>query len=60
MDKEKYELKIKEGLDFYARLIRDNPKDKERYDPCFQAYQKAWLELTTSQDKEMKTNRKSR
>jgi ABC-type Zn uptake system ZnuABC Zn-binding protein ZnuA len=45
MDKEDLFLVFKEGMEYYAQLIREDPKNKERYEPSYFAYRNALLEL---------------
>lgn len=48
-------IKYKEGMEYYSRLMKEDPKNRERYEPAYYAYRNALLELD---EKERKANAK--
>lgn len=51
MDKEDLFIKFKEGMEHYSKLIKEDPKNKEHYEPAYFAYRNALLELDEKERK---------
>lgn len=51
MDKDDLFIKYKEGMEYYAQLMKDDPKNRERYEPTYLAYRNAFLELDEEERK---------